>query len=171
MRKTRFSVVLLLCAALMMSACRATRRQRGVSRSDTSAIVTVTERIRDTVVKIEADSAMLRALIECDSLGQAHIRELLRYRSGQRVEPPQVEIRDNVLTATARIDSQAIYLALKDRYVEKDTRTSHTEVRTVEVNRLTWWQKLWCRLGQILFTAGVILGGCKLYKLIKTTRP
>ena len=119
------------------------------------------------MVKIEADSAMLRALIECDSLGQAHIRELLRYRSGQRVEPPQVEIRDNVLTATARIDSQAIYLALKDRYVEKDTRTSHTEVRTVEVNRLTWWQKLWCRLGQILAVTVLAIGGYKFYSFLK----
>lgn len=129
--------------------------------------MTVTERLRDTVVRVEADSAMLRALIECDSLGQAHIRELLRYRAGQRVEPPRVEIRDNVLTATARVDSQAIYLALKDRYAEKIARTNRSEVRTVEVNRLTWWQTLWCRLGQILFAAGAILGGCKLYKLIK----
>lgn len=119
------------------------------------------------MVIVEADSAMLRALIECDSLGQAHIRQLLEYQAGQRVWPPQIEIRDNVMTATARVDSLAIYLALKDRYTEKVSRTNRTEIRTVEVNRLNGWQKFWCRLGQILFTAGVILGGCKLYKLIK----
>ena len=119
------------------------------------------------MVIVKADSAMIRALIECDSLGQAHIRQLLEYQAGQRVNPPRVEIRDNVMTATSKVDSMAIYLALKDRYMEKDARRNHSEIRTVEVNRLNRWQWFWCRLGQILFTVGIILGGYKLYKWIK----
>lgn len=112
----------------------------------------------------------MRALVECDSLGQAHIKELLEWQGGHNLKLPQVTIRDNVLTATAATDSMSIYLTLKDRYTEHTTRDEQIVTRTVEVNRLTWWQTLWYRLGQILGAVGALCAGWKLYKLITIKR-
>lgn len=116
---------------------------------------------------IKADSSLLRALIECDSLGQAHLKELITYRGGERLKPPKVAIRNNVLTATATIDSLAVYLALKDRYTERVLTKEQTDTITIEVNRPTWWQTLWCRLGQILTPVMLLMAICKIYKLTK----
>lgn len=124
--------------------------------------VIIREQVRDTVVHFEADSSLIRALVECDSLGNAHIKELLSYKAGKRISPPKIKIEDNILTSTSEIDSLSIYFKLKDRY-EKETTT---EVRTeiVEVNRITMWQKTWIRIGYI--SAGIMI----LFAVIKAKR-
>lgn len=134
-----------------------------IDRQTTDSVIVV-ETLRDTVVRIEADSSLLRALVECDSLGQAHLRELLEYQAGDRLKPPQVVIRDNVLTATAEVDSMAIYLRLKDRYEERFRTDRKTETVYVETNKLTWFQTLFYRLGLVLTAAAV---GWTIYKLAK----
>lgn len=112
------------------------------------------------MVRFQRDSALVRALVECDSTGRAHLTRLLEYRAGERVRVPEVRLSDNILTATATVDSMSIYLAMKDRFTER-VRTEYIEsVRTVEVNRLNRWQKFWMRTGQIMLlalTAGLFL--------------
>ena len=121
--------------------------------------VVVREVLRDTVVTVEADSSLLRALVECDSLGQAHLRQLAEYRAGDRLPPPKVSIRDNVLTATAAVDSMAIYLTLKDRFTESTKIEREVVTQPVEVHRLTWWQTRWMLAGQMLTAAAEPLIG------------
>lgn len=106
--------------------------------------VIVREVLRDTVIRIEADSSLIEALVECDSLGQARLSRIMEYESGGRVTPPSVTITDNVLTAKAVVDSMEVYMTLKDRYEEHRVGI----VRTVEVNRPTAWQKVRMRLGE-----------------------
>ena len=91
--------------------------------------VVVRETLRDTVIELAPDSSLLRALIECDSLGQARLSQLLYYRAGERLSPPAVTISGNVLTAKAEVDSLKIYAKLKDRYEEH--RTLETIVERV----------------------------------------
>lgn len=110
--------------------------------------IVIREQVRDTVVHIEADSSVVRALVECDSMGKAHIKELLSYKTGKRIQPPKIKIEDNILTSTAKVDSLSIYLKLKDRYEREITTEVRTEI--IEVNCLTWWQKTWMRIGQVL---------------------
>ena len=126
--------------------------------------VVVREVLRDTVVTVEADSSLLRALVECDSLGQAHLRQLAEYRAGDRLPPPKVSIRDNVLTATAAVDSMAIYLTLKDRFTESTKIEREVVTQTGEVNRPAGGQTLWMRADQILTAAAARLIGWKLLK-------
>ncbi len=135
-------------------------------RTNSDSVV-IRETVRDTVVMIQADSSLIRALVECDSLGQAHVRQLLEYQAGERLKPPQIVIRDNVLTATAEIDSLAIYMQLKDRYKEAVRREIVTVTQYVETNKLTWWQTLFHRLGIITALVVPVLAGLKIYKLIK----
>lgn len=125
----------------------------------------VQEIIRDTVITVESDSSMIKALVECDSLGQAHLRELIEVKSGKRIPPPSIKLNNNTLQVKASIDSLAIYLALKDRYTEH--RVIETKIDTIEVNRLTTWQGRMYNLGCLSLVVIVCLLGFKLYKLIK----
>ncbi len=127
--------------------------------------MTVTERVRDTVVVVERDQSMIRALLECDSLGQVRTKELLEYKAGNRLHPPDFQLQDNILTATATCDSLEIYMQLKDRY-EQHLSTRQI-VQTIEVNRLNGWQKMWMRVGQVLTVALLIFGAFKIRKFIK----
>ena len=137
------------------------------NEKQTTDSVVIREILRDTVVTVEADSSLVRALVECDSLGRARLRELREYRAGTRLPPPKVSIEDNVLTATASIDSMEIYLTLKERYRQDLKAEKEVIIKTVEVNRLNWWQTLWMRLGQVLTSAAVAVGGYKIVKLVK----
>ncbi len=121
-----------------------------VTRSMSDSVV-VRETVRDTVIELSPDSSLVRALIECDSLGRARLSELLDYRAGDRISPPVITMVDNILTAKAQVDSFKIYARLKDRYEEH--RTSDTVVETVEVNKLTAWQKVRLRLGEAMMVA------------------
>lgn len=118
------------------------------------------------MVVLERDEAMLRALLECDSLGQVRMAQLLEYRAGERVKPPDVKVRNNILTATAEVDSMSVYLRLKDRFERRITSSAQTVERVVEVNRLNRWQKFWMRTGQVLGFALLLFGGYKLRKLL-----
>lgn len=129
--------------------------------------IIVTERLRDTVVRIEADSSMIEALIECDSMGRAHLRELLDYRSGERLRPPKISIQDNILTASAEVDSMSIYLSLKDQLKEVYTGRQTDTTEYIEVNRLTWWQTLWVWAGKILTPLVLAAAAFRIYKQIR----
>lgn len=56
----------------------------------------------------------------------------------------------------ARVDT--VY---KDRNVEVPVTVTKTEVR--EVNKLHWWQKLFCFVGGSVLVAGLVLVGCWMY--------
>ena len=150
---------------VIMPGCRTVRTATSSEIHATDTVV-IRETVRDTIVIIQADNSLLRALLECDSLGQVRMKELLDYEAGDRLKPPDVDITDNVLTAKAQIDSLAIYLQLRDRYEKHSTARTQAdkEIITVEVNRLTWWQGLWVKLGKGLF--GVLAAGLiiKLFK-------
>ena len=163
-------MLLSILLPVLLTACVAGRTMTASTDLQQTDSVIVRETLRDTVVSIAADSSLVRALIECDSTGRAYLRQLEEYRAGARLPPPELSIdTNNVLTATAAIDSMEIYLTLKARHRE-DT-SIHREVVTpgVEVNHLTWWQTPWIRLGQILAVAGVAVGGFRLFKLVKRT--
>jgi hypothetical protein len=139
-----------------MISCRPTRELSSVS-SDSVRIERVTE-YRDTTIQVPADSSWLQALIECDSNGRAYLREIEGYHTGERSKMPGVRIQDNVLKVDCKCDSTLIYLKFSKIY----DHTTQTDVRketvTVEVNRLTWWQKVRLQaLNIMLIAAGVYL--------------
>lgn len=129
--------------------------------------MTVIEHVRDTVIVIESDESMIQALLECDSVGQVRMRELKEYQAGSRLPPPALHLKDNILTASASCDSLSIYLQLKDRYERHISAHEQTSVQTIEVNRLTWWQKMWMRVGQGLTFLLMLLAAFKIRKIFK----
>ena len=81
-----------------------------MTRSMSDSVV-VRETVRDTVIELSPDSSLVRALIECDSLGRARLSELLDYRAGDRISPPVITMVDNILTAKSQVDSFKIYVS------------------------------------------------------------
>ena len=132
------------------------------------------EVIRDTVVVVEPDSSLTRALIECDSMGRARLMEIEQLRSSSRINTKLTISDDNHINVTTKVDSIGIYLAYKVRNKEETTvRTvTDTTVVTKEVNVLRWYQKvlIWIGLGCLLAVSAwtlVKLFGSRLNAIIK----
>ena len=156
--------MLTILLAALLAACSPSLKLQS-SQTAATATVIVTEQVRDTVVVVERDQSMIRALLECDSVGQVQMRRLMEYQAGNRLRPPDIKVRNNVLTATAQADSMAIYLTLKDR-IERHTST-RKELQIVEVNRLNTWQRTWMCVGQISALLLILFGVFKTRKLLK----
>lgn len=133
------AVVLTVTLVLLTQSCREVKTLTDRVATQTE---TVHEIIRDTSVAIRADSSMLQALLACDSVGNVLLKQILGYQAGNHLKPPAMNLNGNVMTVTAKVDSFAVYLALKDRYTEKKQIETIKETITVEVNRLTAWQKI-----------------------------
>ena len=107
--------------------------------------VTITETVRDTVVMVEPDASMVRALLDCDENRNVVVRELLEWQSGKHARAPTIEVRNNVITAVAQVDSFEIYLSWKER--EKVVERLVTE--PLYINELSGWQWFQIWLGRI----------------------
>lgn len=106
------------------------------------------ERITDTVTRIVPDSAMISALLECDSLGRVSIRELTTENG--RLIRQNLSLRDNLLQVQAKGESQERVreiIRTDTVYVRQEVPVAVTETKTVTINRLHWWQKWLVWLG------------------------
>lgn len=148
--------------AITTNSCCSTRKSITTSQVIRDSVFTK-EIIRDTVISFQSDTSMIRMLLECDSMGIVREKQLLEYKSSNRLSPPKVVIKDNVLTSTANIDSVSIYFSLKDRYTERNVGSEKIIIQ--EVNKLTWWQTLWVWIGKISVFAAAGLVGLKFLKL------
>ena len=140
---------IIICVCLFFAGCSPHIVPVQTKATDTVR-VTVHEKIRDTIIRIEPDSSIVKALIECDSSNRAHITDMRMTRSKHITT--DVTIADNTLSVRSVTDSLRIYLALRDRY-EKSESVSRTEqINIVEVNRLYRWQKalMYCGVAMLL---------------------
>ncbi len=142
----RFLLALTLLSALCLTACK---NQQPIVQTDTIER-TVTEYLRDTVVRFEADSAQIVALVECDSLRRVQIRQLAEMY-GQRLKPT-LKVTESAsavtLTFNCHEDSLQRIIQLRDREIH-ELRTSQQTV-TVECEKhLTLWQSFVMTTGYI----------------------
>lgn len=161
MKKYWLPVLLLL----FLTGCKSTRT--AIRTQFTADSVWIKETVRDTIIAIAPDSATIQALIECDSLGQAHLKELLRYKAGAHAKPPKIHLEKNILTAKSITDSASIRLQIKDKSEKRTYTETDKEVQVIEVNKLTRWQKFWMRAGQLSVLILLITGIFKLRRIVK----
>lgn len=149
----RPTVFILLAWILSMTSC--SRRQYPLTATATTSVTTITEVRHDTIVTIQPDSTMIQALIECDSTGRAYLREISQLKASDHLHQ-NLHLEDNILTATAAVDSMDIYLIYKDRYQTTTNTTTETRTVTVTTNILKPWQQMLMYLGSIAALAIII---------------
>lgn len=153
-----FIAVLIGTTALFMQSCKA---KKEMSNKTFVRTETILEIVNDTVVKVQPDSASIKALLECDSVGNVLLKRIAEYEAGKHVNPPKLDIQDNVLTAMVKVDSFGIFMTFRERYVERTDFMESQEREIVYVNRLTGWQKFRVRLGDF------VLIGVPIYVVFK----
>ena len=89
-------------------------------------------------VVVAADTASIRAFLECDSLNNVVMREL-QIANGRKVAP-EVKFKYGVLEVTMPVDSEAVYIAWKERYVQVTDSTKVSKV-TVVKEKPPWYSK------------------------------
>ncbi len=150
------SAILILPVILLLPSC--SRRQYPQQSTGTVTTTTITETLHDTIITIQPDSSMIQALVECDSTGQAYLRQIHQLKAGTQIRQT-IHLEGGRLTATSAIDSMSIYLTYKDRYQTTETSRTETSTITVTTNILKSWQKLLMFIGAL----ALIITAIKLY--------
>ena len=137
--------IILMAAILSLQSCCHKIYPSTSQTTNTTEIIT--EVIRDTVIQTLPDTAILQALIRCDSTGRARLEEINTLKQSVRTQQTISIAKDpqphkpTPITITATVDSMGIYLTYKERY-KQTTQTQVTEtIIEKEVNILKWWQK------------------------------
>lgn len=97
---------------------------------------------------------LIQALLECDSLGNVYMNRLIA--KGAFGKEPEIDIKNNVLSVQAPVDSQAIYLQLRDRN-EIRSQSVSTTLEPEVVNQPNGWQWFQIWLGRLAVVLMVIL--------------
>ena len=139
-------IALILTIALSSASCANKRQILTRTVSDT---VIVTKTCRDTVLTIEPDSALVRAVIECDSTGNVLMREIETER-GKRIAA-ELKIKSQsdgtaVIDVECKEDSLRRQIAILEYRISKLKTIQDSLVLYVD-KPLTWWQKTKMQLG------------------------
>lgn len=164
MKHTPLPIILTL-TALIPQGCSSKIYPHTTQNTHTTE--TITEIIRDTIIQTQPDTAILQALIRCDSTGRARLEEIntLKQTHSQQLQqtltitPDPQPHQPTSITITTTIDSMGIYLTYKERH-HQTTQTQITEtIMEKQVNILKWWQKglMWIGILSILWIALKIL--------------
>lgn len=100
--------------------------------------------LKDSLIYLPGDTAVLRVQIGCDSLLNAYIKSVESIPGSKTKIKAKIEA--NQLTATCEVDSGAVYLKWKERHESK------SEVKTKIVERekqLTQLQAFWIVAGKV----------------------
>ncbi len=115
-------------------------------RSDSIVVV---DRWRDSVVTIPADSAWLKAWLECDSTGKVMLQEL-KAANGRNASFTVVTLTPvgygSLMEVGCNTDSLELLLKIREQTIERLERN----VNYIEVEKpLTWWEATQVRLGRL----------------------
>lgn len=148
----KLMVVGIAMIALFFASCGSKKPMLTQNRQE---IVTVEVINRDTVIMTERDSAMMRALLECDSAGNVIMRQLEIAQGkinakvdGVRLIPPKHTGGSWTLEAKFIADSLRQEIALRDKIIKSKTHESTTEIIKVE-RELSWWEVTLMWIGAI----------------------
>jgi hypothetical protein len=150
-------LILLLIVSLTgcISEQRCQKRYPPAERTETFIQHDTVTSVKDSLIPIPADSGLIRALLECRE-GKVVIREIEEIRSGKRVIP-FIDLKNNVLTAGAKIDSSSIYFAWKETHIREST----IQLKVIEkpVYKVTGFQNFLIWSGGIAWSNLLILIG------------
>ena len=121
-------LILLLVVSLTgcISEQRCQKRYPPAERTETFIQHDTVTCVKDSLIPLPADSGLIRALLECRE-GKVVIRQIEEIKPGKRLVP-FIDLKNNVLTTGAKIDSSSIYFAWKETHI----RESKIQVKVIE---------------------------------------
>ena len=156
--------------SLLLSSCATRERCARLYPPSSSSQLNVQndtiEKIKDSIIYVPADSASIKALIECDSLGNAYIKEITELKSGKNVKP-SFKLKDNILIMDCKIDSLAVYFAWKEQHIRNIRDSISVQTIVERVNELTKWQSTQIQAGRLLFIILIVVFAVGVYKIKK----
>jgi hypothetical protein len=121
-------LILLLVVSLTgcISEQRCQKRYPPAERTETVIQHDTVTSVKDSLIPLPGDSGLIRALLECRE-GKVVIRQIEEIRPGKKIVP-FIDLKNNVLTAGAKIDSSSIYFAWKETHI----RESMIQLKVIE---------------------------------------
>lgn len=120
---------------------------------------TIVER-HDTVYKTVADSSHIKALVKCDSMGNAYIKQIVELENGNKVKG-SVKLVDNYVYLGCKVDSGEIARTwysthTRETISEKESKTEKVEPAPI-IEEVSWWRGLMERFRSFFEVSGYIL--------------
>ena len=172
-------VMLIFVSVVSLTACKGVSEVPPNSK-EVHTTERIVETIRDTVFRIEADTSYYKAWLECrdgkvilseknsTKNGKVILSEKNTTKKGNRLKPPKVALKDNVLTVNCEAEAQELFARWKEKHTEQLTK--QTEKIYVPVDKPpTNWQmfQIWCgRIFMGLLLLALIAWQFPIYKLI-----
>jgi hypothetical protein len=159
-------LILFLITIALISGCitqkKCNQKFPCTGKTDTVIFSEFHEVLKDTTIFLK-DSSTAQLLMACDSIGNIYLKEIIKLKAGKYVTP-SVIFKDKILYVNCNIDSGAIVLHYKDKFL-KTYQTINKTVVTKE-NYLTswqWFQVWWGRIMGLLLLCLAIYFGLRLY--------
>ncbi|GIZ10281.1 hypothetical protein [Flavobacterium sp. UMI-01] len=156
--KNLLSVLVLFCLlATTLSSCKSSSVVPPTT-TETTTTTNVTTVIRDTVFEIQKDSSYYKAYVECIN-GKPVInqKEKVESKKGAYLQPPKVNLKDNILTVDCTAEAQKLFAQWKDVYI-KENKSTIEKVPYPVPAEFSWWEKTQIILGRIFIGIAVLLG-------------
>lgn len=120
----------------------------------------VEERVHDTFIELIPDSALIRALLACDSLGNVYL-QTINSLQGERVRQ-HINLTDNILEVTATDYARQRHYT----HHTGETIVRYKEIPVpVEVNRLSTWQAFQVWTGRIAMILIILFAVWRMIKV------
>ncbi|MFK5855230.1 MAG: hypothetical protein QM503_03800 [Bacteroidota bacterium] len=176
--KTRY---LFLALLLVVTSCGSVKETTTETTTETTKTELVKDStfaqekhiLRDTIIKLEADSTWLKASLECDSNNNVILKEIEQLRSGNKIKL-NFTFKDGDLEVKNKINEDSITVYWKEYYrkeyvelVHKLENATITDSKKKEVKKQSLFSVIkWILLS---FVVGLVIGLTKKYwiKLIR----
>jgi len=133
-------IVMLAIAMMPLSGCKVKKCLQPERVVETVTRTEYKEVVRDSIVRVPADTSSMEAWFECDSMNRVYLKQINQMQ-GQRssiATNTKTVGKAMVITADCVCDSLAIYLTIKDRYVTKERTKDEKQVITVPEKVKVW---------------------------------
>ena len=158
-------VVFLFVSVVALTACK------GVSvvpppSEETVITERITETLRDTVFNIAPDSSYYKAWLRCVE-GKV-VLSTPQLKKGRHLKPPEVQIKDNILTVNCHAEAQQLFAQWKERFIEQHKQQTLKTYIPVDKPPSSWQLfQIWCgRIFLALLLLALIAWRFPIYKLI-----
>jgi len=155
-------LILLLVVSLTgcISEQRCLKRYPTAERAETFVQHDTVTTVKDSLIPLPADSGLIRALLECQE-GKVVIKQIEKIKPGKKVVP-FIDLKNNVLTTGARIDSSSVFIAWKETHI----RESKVQLKVIEkpVYKVTGFQNFLIWSGGIAWSILLTLIGIALIR-------